>query len=89
MATVSEQVRREFHEQSREAYDTLRLDLEDQHPGAIIGLDPASREYVLGQSIGEVSKECQERFGEQPVYITRIGGGSPLRHQGGLHGRPS
>jgi len=88
MPAVSEKVRREFHEQARQAYAALRIELE-QHSGAIIGLDPVSREYVLGHSIGEVSQKCQERFGERPVYITRIGGGSPLRHQGGTHGRPS
>ena len=50
----------------------------------MIGLEPESGDYVLGESFLEVGQASHERFGTRPVYFFRVGGGGAVKIGGPL-----
>ena len=80
-----EQDKQQFVENARKVYDELLKDqLEKEHLGKVIGLEPESGGYVLGESFLEVGQASHERFGTLPVYFFRIGGGGAVKIGGPL-----
>lgn len=80
-----EQDKQQFVENARKIYDELLRDqLEKEHFGKVIGLEPESGSYVLGESFLEVGQASYERFGTRPVYFFRIGGGGAVKIGGPL-----
>ncbi len=70
--------------------EKLRSELEPGHLGEIIAVEPVSGDYVLGRTLQEVDEACQNRFGQKPVHVFRIGGGGAAKiFGGGRHERVS
>ena len=59
--------------------EDLKERLEADHFGEIIAVEPKSREFVLGKTYREIEQARQERFGTNPVYTFRIGGGGAVK----------
>lgn len=79
-----------FVESAKRIYDErLKELLETEHPGEIIAVEPQSGDYVLGATISEVDRACQQRFGTKPVHTFRIGGGGAVKVGGARSGRSS
>ena len=69
-----------FLESAKRLYeDRWRVQLEATNFGSVIALEPESGDYVLGRDYREVDAASRQRFGSQPVYIFRIGGGGAVR----------
>ncbi len=67
----------QFAEAAKKVYDAkLKEQLEREHFGKVIAVEPESGDYVLGKTYGEVDRACRERFGAKPVHIFRVGGGA-------------
>ncbi len=64
--------------------EDLKERLEADHFGEIIAVEPKSREYVLGKSFRELDQARQKRFGTNPVYTFRIGGGGAVKIGGAI-----
>ncbi|MEX0820464.1 MAG: hypothetical protein WD070_12760 [Pirellulaceae bacterium] len=89
MSSLSEEQRR-FVEAATKVYqDKLKDQLETEHFGEVIAVEPNSGDYVLGKSFGEVDRACRERFGTTPVHIFRVGGGGAVKIGGTCFGRVS
>ena len=77
------QDKQRFVDAAKTLYETkLKEQLECEHFGEVIALEPESGEYVLGGTFLEVDRQCQERFGAKPVYFFRVGGGGAVRIRG-------
>ena len=69
-----------FIDAAKRIYDErLRDELEAEHRGEIIAVEPTSGDYVLGATIGEVDEACRQRFGPKPVHTFRVGGGGAVK----------
>ncbi len=81
--SVAEKARRVYEER-------LKLQLEAQHFGEVIAVEPESGEYVLGRDLQEVTVARRAKFGTKLVYTFRIGGGGAVKIGGAsLNGRLS
>ena len=79
---------REFAEAARKVYDEkLRADLEPEHNGKVIAVEPESGQYVLGASFKEVTDACRSKLGRKPVHIFCVGGGGVKLFGSRLGGR--
>ena len=58
--------------------------LEAEHFGEIIAVEPQSQDYVLGKTFREVTQLRRERFPSCPVFIFRIGGGGAVKIGGAI-----
>lgn len=75
--------KQQFVEAAKALYESrLKEQLEREHFGEVIAVEPESGEYVLGATFLEVDRECQSRFGAKPVYFFRVGGGGAVRIRG-------
>lgn len=84
------QAQQRFVEAAKKVYeDKLKTQLEREHFGEVIAIEPESGAYVLGKSYGEVHRARQERFGQMPVHIFRVGGGGAVKIGGSYLGRVS
>ena len=73
----------EVMEQARRVYDErLREELEAEHFGEVIAVEPESGEYVLGKDFMAVSQACRQMFGNQMTYTFRVGGGGAVKFGG-------
>ncbi len=69
-----------FVETVRRIYDgRLKRQLEPQHNGELIAVEPESGEYVLAKTFREIDLASQTRFGTKPVHIFRVGGGGAVK----------
>ena len=69
----------EFVQNAKKVYaQSLKHKLEPEHIGKIIGLEPESGDYELGDSLKEVGEKCYERFAPRLVYYFRVGGGGAV-----------
>ena len=64
--------------------EDLKEHLEADHFGEIIAVEPKSRDYVLGKTYRELEQARQKRFGTNPVYTFRIGGGGAVKIGGAV-----
>ncbi|MBM80545.1 MAG: hypothetical protein CMJ78_08125 [Planctomycetaceae bacterium] len=85
----TDQERQEFREHALSMYEELRDQLEREHHGELLALEPTSGEYVIAKTIGQASNLFRSRFGMLPAFYIRIGGGSVVRTGGAIHGRAS
>jgi hypothetical protein len=86
----SDQEREDFAVKALQVYDEqLRCDMERDHSGRLLGLEPDTGDFVLGDTFGQVSQAFRIRFGTLPAYYLQIGDGQALRTQGAIHGRAS
>ncbi|HLQ43251.1 MAG TPA: hypothetical protein VK137_00865 [Planctomycetaceae bacterium] len=70
---------------AEKVYDErLKQQLERDHFGEVIALEPDTGDYVLGKDFREVSETSRQRFGRKQVYIFRVGGGGALKIGGVL-----
>jgi len=60
----------------------LKEQLEREHVGTVIAVEPESGDYVLGDTFFDVDQQSQQRFGSEPVYFFRVGGGGAMRIRG-------
>lgn len=83
--------RKELVESARRIYDErLKTELEADHFGKVIALEPDTGDYVLGRDFAEVDANRRAQFGTRPVYVFRIGGGGAVKIGGSFsHGRVS
>ena len=65
---------------ARRIYDEkLKSQLEAEHFGEVIAVEPESGEYVLGRDLQEVTEARRAKFGTKLVYTFRVGGGGAVR----------
>ena len=77
-------------EAARKVYeDKLKDQLEREHFGELIAVEPESGDYVLGKTFSELDRARRERFGQKPVHIFRVGGGGAVKIRGSYLGRVS
>jgi hypothetical protein len=89
MSSLS-QDQQQFVEAAKKVYEEkLKDQLERDHFGEVIALEPESGNYVLGKTLGEVDRACDERFGHKPVHTFRVGGGGAVKIGGSSLGRLS
>ena len=70
----------EVMEKARRVYDErLKTDLEAEHFGEVIAVEPESGEYVLGKDFMAVSQSCRQKFSGKLTYTFRIGGGGAVK----------
>ena len=83
--SVRGQDQQPFVEAARRVYDgELKEQLEKEHFGKVIAVEPESGDYVLGETFLDVDQTCQERFGTTPVYFFRVGGGGAMKIRGAV-----
>ena len=71
-----ENSQRQLMETAKTIYEEkLKAQLEPEHVGKVIAVEPQSGDYVLGASLKEVDATCRTRFGSKPVRIFCVGGG--------------
>ena len=71
--------------EAQKVYDEeLKAQLEAEHFGEIIALEPVSHDYVLGKTMGEVDEACRQQFSGCPVYVFRVGGGGAVKIGGAI-----
>ncbi len=89
--SLLEQDKQQFVQNAKRVYaDSLKDKLEAEHFGQIIGLEPESGDYELGDTFQIVGQKCRARFGARPVYYFRVGGGGAVKFGGAArHGRVS
>lgn len=69
-----------FLDKARSIYvDRLRDELEPQHDGELIAVEPESGGYVLAKTFREIDLASQAQFGTKPVHIFRVGGGGAVK----------
>ena len=89
MSTLSES-QQGFAEAARQVYEgRLKDQLEKEHFGEIVAIEPVSGECVVGGTLREVDRACRERFGDAPVHVFRVGGGGAVKIGGAWRGRIS
>ena len=78
-------------EKARRVYDEKwRAQLEADHFGEVVAVEPESGEYVLGRNLLEITSAHTAKFGDKRVYIFRVGGGGAVKIGGAyLNGRIS
>ena len=59
--------------------ETLKDQLEADHFGKLIALDPETGDYVLATRFRDLELACFEKFGYQPTQMFRVGGGGAVR----------
>ena len=80
----------EFVRKAEAVYnDSLKEQLETEHLGSLIALDPETGDYVIGPTFREIDQAAQERFGTRRTHIFRVGGGGAVRIGVGSHARVS
>ena len=80
---VADKARRVYEER-------LKTQLEAEHFGEVIAVEPDSGEYVLGKNLMEVTAARRDKFGTKPTFTFRIGGGGAVKIGGAyLNGRIS
>lgn len=57
----------------------LKTDLERDHFGKLIAVEPESGEYVLATRFRELELKTFERFEYRPTHMFRVGGGGAVR----------
>lgn len=62
-------------EAAMQVYEAIRAELEPEHIGKIIAIEPESAKYVLGITLSDVNAACRREFGTKPVFIFSVGGG--------------
>ena len=89
MSMLSQDQQR-FVEAAKKVYEEkLKDQLERDHIGEVIAIEPESGDYVLGKTLSEVDGARRERFGQKPVHIFRVGGGGAVKIGGSYLGRLS
>jgi hypothetical protein len=58
--------------------DRWKAQLEAEHWGEIVAVEPESGDYVLGKTFREVDLARQAKFGTKMVYTFRVGGGGAV-----------
>ena len=78
-------------DKARRVYDErLKTQLEAEHWGEVIAVEPDSGEYVLGRNLLEITTAHTAKFGNKPVCVFRVGGGGAVKIGGAfLNGRIS
>lgn len=57
----------------------LKADLERDHFGKLIAVEPESGGYVVATDFQEFVKKTAAKFGGAPTYMFRVGGGGAVR----------
>jgi hypothetical protein len=84
------QEQQQFVDAAKKVYqEKLKDELERDHFGEVIAVEPESGEYVLGKTLADVDRTCCERFGQKPVHTFRVGGGGAVKIGGSYLGRLS
>ncbi len=70
----------EFVSKAERVYEaTLKTRLEAENFGSLIALEPESGDYVLASTFRDIDVAAQQRFGNSPVHIFRVGGGGAVK----------
>lgn len=56
----------------------LSAELEADHSGELLAVEPTTGDYVLAKTHAEVVQKARAKFGGKAFSVERIGGGSPF-----------
>ena len=80
----------EFSQKAMAVYEArLKEQLEAEHFGELIAVEPESGEYVLALGFRELIDAALKQFDRRPTYMFRVGGGGAVRVGAGRHARLS
>lgn len=83
----TEEERRDFCEKAQRVYrERLQVDLERDHSGKVLALDPEFGDYEVGLTFGQASSAFRKNYGTRLAFYLQIGGGNPFRSGGPVHG---
>ena len=63
----------EFIAKSKEIYLGIREELESEHAGEVVAIDPESGDYFLGKTLGEANERAFARYPDKLLCFVRIG----------------
>lgn len=83
--------RDKFIERAEQIYaERWKSQLETDHLGELIAVEPESGDCVLGKTLQEVDVAREQKFGTKLVHIFRVGGGAAVKIGGAIrHARVS
>jgi len=64
-----------FLAKSKEIYLSIRKELESEHTGEIVAIDPESGDYFLGETLGEADEKAFAKYPDKLLCFVRIGSG--------------
>lgn len=63
----------EFITRSKEMYLSIREEMESEHEGEIVAIDPESGDYFLGKTLGEADEKAFAKYPDKLLCFVRIG----------------
>lgn len=73
MPKVAPKKMSEFEKKGDEVYQRLKPQLERQHEGKVIAIEPESGEYFLGADVLGALQKAEKRFPQKIFHILRVG----------------
>jgi hypothetical protein len=67
-------IQQELAQKAEQLYtSTIRSQLEPQHNGRFLAIEPVSGEYFLGSSLSEAIEAAREKYPDRLAYALRVG----------------
>lgn len=63
----------EFAAKGKQVYTQIRAELEAEHKGEVVAIEPESGDYFLGKTMGEAGDKAREKHPNKVFYFARIG----------------
>jgi len=63
----------ELAARGKEVYSRIRAQLELEHKGEIVAIEPESGEYFLGRTTIEAIDKAEEKYPDKVFYLVRVG----------------
>ena len=63
----------EFIAKSKEIYLGIQEELESEHEGEVVAIDPESGDYFLGRTLGEANERAFAQYPDKLLCFVRIG----------------
>ena len=75
---------RSIAERAKAIYaDRLRVELEAEHRGRYVAIEPDSADYYLADSFGDAVREARKAHPDRICFVIRVGHGAAI-HIGGM-----
>ena len=68
----------DFLARSKEVYLRIRDELEPEHEGEIVAIDPESGDYFLGKTLGEADEKAFAKYPDKLLCFVRIGSSAAM-----------
>ena len=62
-----------FAERGMIIYETLRHELESQHAGEIVAIEPDGGEHFVAPTLGKANRAAHQKYPDGWIYFVRIG----------------